>query len=123
MENKTARRTESLSMNGESVSARLDAKLPMDISAERGLKSARVQDTLERVFRFAKLSTYSAKNRFLIRAADIVFFLLIRIIGGTVRWEISGWENWEAANRDVNLPIYVSWHNRVLLSTYFWRRR
>jgi lysophospholipid acyltransferase (LPLAT)-like uncharacterized protein len=110
-------------MNGESVSARLDAKLPMDISAERGFKSARGQDTLERVFRFAKLSTYSAKNRFLIRAADIVFFLLIRIIGGTARWEINGWENWEAANRDLNLPIYVSWHNRVLLSTYFWRHR
>src|SRR5713101_3797442 len=95
----------------------------MDISAERGLKSARVQDTLERVFRFAKLSTYSAKDRFLIRAADVIFFVLIRVIGSTVRWEINGWKNWEAANLDVNLPIYVSWHNRVLLSTYFWRRR
>src|SRR6266403_3466958 len=123
MENKTARRAESLSMNGESGSARLDARPPMDISAERGFKSARVQDTLERVFRFSKLSTYSAKDRFLIRAADIVFFLLIRGIGGTVRWEISGWENWEAANQDLNVPIYVFWHNRVFLGTYFFRRR
>src|SRR5713101_8216857 len=95
----------------------------MDISAERGLKSARVQDTLERVFRFAKLSTYSAKDRFLIRAADVVFFVLIRVIGSTVRWEINGWKNWEAANRDVNVPIYVFWHNRVFLGTYFFRRR
>jgi len=63
----------------------------MDISAERGFKSGREQDTLERVFGFAKLSSYSAKDRFLIRAADIVFFLLIKVIGGTVRWEISGW--------------------------------
>jgi lysophospholipid acyltransferase (LPLAT)-like uncharacterized protein len=95
----------------------------MDISAGRRVKSVRVKDTLERVFRFAKLSTYSPRDRFLIRAADIVFFLLIRVIGGTVRWKISGWENWEAANQDVNVPIYVFWHNRVLLSTYFWRRR
>ena len=95
----------------------------MDISADRGFKSARVQDTLERVFRFARLSTYNAKDRFLIRAADIVFFLLIRVIGHTVRWQIEGWENWEAANRDVAVPIYAFWHNRVFLATYFWQRR
>ena len=59
----------------------------------------------------------------MIRAADIVFFLLIRVIGHTVRWQIEGWENWEAANRDAAVPIYAFWHNRVFLATYFWQRR
>src|SRR6185369_4758339 len=51
------------------------------------------------------------------------FFFLINLIGRTVRWEMIGWENWEAANKDGHIPIYTFWHNRVFLSTYFWRRR
>ncbi len=95
----------------------------MDISAERRFKGSRVQDTVERVFRFARLSTYSAKDRFLIRAADIVFFILITVIGRTARWQVEGWENWEAASHDVAVPIYAFWHNRVFLATYYWQRR
>src|SRR6185369_1615815 len=51
------------------------------------------------------------------------FFFLINLIGRTVRWEMIGWENWEAANKDGHIPIYTFWHNRVFLATYFWRRR
>ena len=50
-------------------------------------------------------------------------FVLIKLIGATVRFEVNGWENWEAASRDGGLPIYTFWHNRVFLATYFWRRR
>jgi lysophospholipid acyltransferase (LPLAT)-like uncharacterized protein len=59
----------------------------------------------------------------LIRAADLVFFLLIKLIGRTVKFRIEGWEHWEAASRDGRLPIYTFWHNRVFLATWFWRRR
>src|SRR6185369_3648377 len=51
------------------------------------------------------------------------FFFLINLIGRTVRWEMIGWENWEAANKDGHIPIYTFWHNRVFLATYFWRKR
>ena len=36
---------------------------------------------------------------------------------------MQGWENWEAATRDDQVPIYTFWHNRVFLSTYFWQKR
>src|SRR6202008_654452 len=55
--------------------------------------------------------------------ADIVFFLLIKLIGRTVRWEIEGWENWEVASGSGQIPIYTFWHNRVFLATYFWQKR
>ena len=59
----------------------------------------------------------------MIRAADLAFFLAIKVIGRTVKFEIEGWENWEAASRDGQIPIYTFWHDRVFLSTYFWQRR
>ena len=76
-----------------------------------------------RAYSFADLSGYSFKDRWLIRAADLAFFILIKMIGRTIKFEVEGWENWEAASRDGKLPIYTFWHNRVFLSTYFWQRR
>src|SRR6266436_6664569 len=77
----------------------------------------------DRAYRFADLSAYSLKDRWLIRAADLAFFVLIKLIGRTVKFEIEGWENWEVASRNPKIPIYTFWHNRVFLSTYFWQRR
>jgi lysophospholipid acyltransferase (LPLAT)-like uncharacterized protein len=78
---------------------------------------------IDRAYSFADLSGYRLKDRFLIRAADLAFFVLIKLIGRTVKFEIDGWENWEAASRDGKIPIYTFWHNRVFLSTWFWQRR
>ncbi|MGI9108070.1 MAG: lysophospholipid acyltransferase family protein [Pyrinomonadaceae bacterium] len=72
---------------------------------------------------FAPLSGYSFKQRFLIRAADLAFYVLINLIGRTTRFRVEGWEHWAAATRDGQQPIYTFWHNRVFLATYFWRRR
>src|SRR5258707_7118773 len=77
----------------------------------------------DRTYSFADLSAYSLKDRWLIRAADLAFFILIKLIGRTLKFEIEGWENWEGASQDGRLPIYTFWHNRVFLATYFWRRR
>ncbi len=76
-----------------------------------------------RADRFADLSDYSLKQRLIIRAADIGFYLLINLIGRTVRFTVEGREHWEAATRDGRQPIYTCWHNRVFLATYYWRRR
>ncbi|HEY6190486.1 MAG TPA: lysophospholipid acyltransferase family protein [Pyrinomonadaceae bacterium] len=78
---------------------------------------------LHRAYTFADLSAYPLKKRLLIRAADLIFYLLINLIGRTTRFEVEGWEHWEQATREGSLPIYTFWHNRVFLSTYFWRRR
>jgi lysophospholipid acyltransferase (LPLAT)-like uncharacterized protein len=96
----------------------------MQASAEQEFKSARpAEETIARAYKFADLSSYSAKKRFLIRAADLAFFLLIKVIGRTIRWQVDGWENWEAATREGQIPIYTFWHNRVFLATYFWQQR
>jgi len=59
----------------------------------------------------------------MIRAADLAFFIAIKLIGRTVKFEVNGWENWEAASRNGKVPIYTFWHDRVFLATYFWQRR
>jgi lysophospholipid acyltransferase (LPLAT)-like uncharacterized protein len=88
-----------------------------------GKGSGRGAESVERAYKFADLSSYPFKKRFLIRAADLVFYVLIRIIGRTTRFEVEGWEHWETATRKPLIPIYTFWHNRVFLATYFWRRR
>ena len=96
----------------------------MQASAEQQFKGARAAgETVARAYKFADLSSYPLKKRFLIRAADLAFFLLINVIGRTIRWRVDGWENWERATRDGQVPIYTFWHNRVFLATYFWQKR
>jgi lysophospholipid acyltransferase (LPLAT)-like uncharacterized protein len=87
----------------------------------RGAPSA-VQN-VERAYKFADLASYSRKKRFLIRVADLAFFVLIRLIGSSVRFEVDGWHNWQAACANGRVPIYTFWHNRVFLATYFWQHR
>ena len=91
----------------------------MEVASSERKSSA----NLERAYTFADLSSYTFKDRLLIRLADLVFFLLIKFIGSTVRFEIEGWEHWETATSNGQIPIYTFWHNRVFLSTYFWRQR
>lgn len=81
------------------------------------------RQTMERAYAFADLTRYAFKDRFLIRLADLVFFALIKLIGGTVRFEVEGQKHWEEASSGGNIPIYTVWHNRVFLATYFWRQR
>jgi lysophospholipid acyltransferase (LPLAT)-like uncharacterized protein len=96
----------------------------MQASAEQQVRAARPKKrAVERAYTFADLSAYPGKERFLIQAADLAFFLLIKLIGRTVKFEIVGWENWEAASREGSIPIYTLWHNRVFLATHFWQRR
>ena len=78
---------------------------------------------LSRAYSFADLSSYTCKERVMIRAADLAFFIAIKLIGRTVKFKVNGWENWEAASRDGKTPIYTFWHDRVFLATYFWQRR
>jgi lysophospholipid acyltransferase (LPLAT)-like uncharacterized protein len=96
----------------------------MQASAEQEFRGNRpAEETAARAYKFADLSAYPVKQRFLIRAADLAFFLLIKLIGRTIRWQVEGWENWEAATRADQMPIYTFWHNRVFLATYFWQKR
>jgi hypothetical protein len=63
----------------------------------------------------------SFKDRLLIRLADVVFYLIIKLIGSTAKFEVEGWENKEAIDSAGKLPIYCFWHERMFLTTYWWR--
>lgn len=75
------------------------------------------------VYKIGPLSNYSLKECIMIRLADRAFYLLIRIIGSTIRYEIEGWENFEAIEKMGKVPIYSFWHNRIFAGTYFFRHR
>ncbi len=80
-------------------------------------------EAIARAFSFADLSSYSLKERWLIRLADIGFYIIIKLVGATIRYEVRGWENWEAATRDNREPIYTFWHNQIFAAIHFWQRR
>jgi lysophospholipid acyltransferase (LPLAT)-like uncharacterized protein len=71
----------------------------------------------------ASLAEYPLIDRLTIRAADLAFYILIRVIGKTIRYEVSGSENFETIERAGRLPIYAFWHDRIFASTYFFRHR
>ncbi len=96
----------------------------MQASVEQDFNGARsIEQRINRAYEFADLSDYSFKDRLLIRIADLVFFFLIKLIGLTTRFEVIGWENHEKAETGGGLPIYVFWHDRIFLTTYWWRGR
>ena len=78
---------------------------------------------INRAYELADLSGYSLLDRWKIRAADWVFYVLINLIGRTARFEVIGWDNHEKAEANGGLPIYVFWHDRIFLTTYWWRKR
>ena len=79
--------------------------------------------SVNRPYEFADLSEYSFKDRLLIRAADLAFYSLISLIGLSARFEVIGWENHQKVEESGGLPIYVFWHDRIFLTTYWWRKR
>jgi lysophospholipid acyltransferase (LPLAT)-like uncharacterized protein len=91
-------------------------------SAARRTNGERATATA-RAYSFRSLAQYPLKKRLMIRAADLAFYFLIKLIGGSTRFEVEGWENWEAASQKGRIPIYTFWHDRVFLATHFWQRR
>ena len=90
----------------------------MQASAEQEFKGARAPDeTVARAYKFADLSCYPFKKRFLIRAAGVAFFLLIKLIGRTIRWQVEGWENWKQPTPTGGFLFMLSG-----TTEYFWRR-
>ena len=80
-------------------------------------------DEIDKVYTFATLSQYSLKQRVLIRIADWGFYILIKLIGATIRFETEGKENLESIEKGGKIPIYAVWHDRIFLGSYYLRRR
>ena len=78
---------------------------------------------IEKSYRKADLAAYSFGKRLLIYAADWAFYLLIKFIGRTIRYETDDWENFAQIERAGKTPIYSFWHNRIFAGTYYFRKR
>ena len=77
----------------------------------------------DQVYQFASLSDYPFNKRILIRLIDLAFFSFIKILGRFSRFEIQGFEHFESIVSAGKLPILAVWHDRILLSGYFWQKR
>lgn len=78
-------------------------------------------DTNYKIYDPAPLDAYPLKKRILIRLADLSFYSAIRLLGGSTRFEVRGKVNYDAIVAGSRQPIFAFWHNRIFLSTYFWR--
>lgn len=76
-----------------------------------------------RVYSFGDLAGYGTSDRLIIRAADLFFYLLIRGICSTLRWEVRGREHLDSILATNHLPIFTFWHTCILSATWFWRDR
>lgn len=50
-------------------------------------------------------------------------YLAVRMVGPSLRWEIIGWENYEAARQLKKSLIFAFWHCEIFPATWFWRKR
>ena len=62
-------------------------------------------------------------QRVQIAVASVLGYLAVYLVGRTLRFEIHGWENWEAARRLGKGLIYTFWHREIFAATWFWRKR
>jgi lysophospholipid acyltransferase (LPLAT)-like uncharacterized protein len=67
--------------------------------------------------------TFTLWQRLQIFVASWVGYFAVLLIGRTLRWEVHGWENWEAARKIGKGLIYTFWHREILPATWFWRQR
>ena len=79
--------------------------------------------TRDRVYLPAVLHRYSVGQRLAIRVVTIAFHSLITVLCSTVRWTVSGWSSYDDVRGAGERFIATFWHDRLVLATWFWRRR
>jgi lysophospholipid acyltransferase (LPLAT)-like uncharacterized protein len=87
------------------------------------VRRAATDNLRERIYGFGDLSTYKPRDRWIIRTADLLFYVLIRIICSTLRWEVRGREHLDAIEATGHRAIFTFWHTCIFNATWFWRNR
>lgn len=75
------------------------------------------------IYQQTDLSNYSFRQRATIHLADRTFFLLIRSIGATLRYETEGFEHLDKIADAGKTPIYAMWHNRIFAMTSYFKKQ
>ena len=107
----------------ENGGSRITGARVSDRPASNAKRSIDLDTLKHRVYSFADLASYSGRDRLIIRAADTCFYLLIRGVCSTLRWEVRGREHLDSILSTGHLPIFTSWHTCILSATWFWRDR
>jgi lysophospholipid acyltransferase (LPLAT)-like uncharacterized protein len=94
-------------------------KMVMTAMKKGAAADERNAEAAGKLYAFAELDQYTFKQRLIIRTASFALYWLIRIIGSTVRFEVTGWQN----HTESEPLVYCFWHNRIPIATYFWRKR
>lgn len=90
------------------------------------VRRRRVEDAetiRRRAYEFAPLGSYSLSERIVIRAADLFFYTLIKLISSTLRWEVRGIEHLDLILSSGHRVIFTFWHSCIFGATWMWRRR
>jgi len=66
---------------------------------------------------------FTVWRRVQIFLATWIGYFAVLFVGRSLRWEIFGWGNWEAARRLDKGLIYTFWHREIFAATWFWRKR
>ena len=82
-----------------------------------------MSENFPEVYNQSDLSAFPFKKRILLHIADWSFYLLIKFIGKSLRFERGGWKNWEQIEADGKVPVMTFWHNRIFGATYYFRDR
>jgi lysophospholipid acyltransferase (LPLAT)-like uncharacterized protein len=82
-----------------------------------------MQSDLTNAFTFGPLDRYSFRQRAVIRTVGILSYFVIRLIGSTIRFQVTNPEFEEEIMAAGKLPIYTFWHDRMIAGTYFFRNR
>jgi lysophospholipid acyltransferase (LPLAT)-like uncharacterized protein len=85
--------------------------------------SANVEALRQRVYGPSDLSRYRARDRFVIRAADLSLYAASRMICSTLKWEVQGGKHLDAILATGDQPIFVFWHSCMINAIWFFRNR
>jgi len=96
---------------------------PITGRTARGKQNENIDSIRRRAYSFSSLADYTSKERLMIRAADLFFYLLIRLICSTLRWEVRGIERLDSVFASNHRAIFTFWHVCIFSATWMWRRR
>ena len=74
-------------------------------------------------FAQADLSQYDWRQKLTIRLAARAFYILIKTVGSTLKFEIEGAEYLDEIKQNGKLPIFCFWHEQIFAATYYFRNQ
>ena len=64
---------------------------------------------------------FTWKQRVEISLLSLLGWLLVWLIGSSLRCQVEGWKNFQESKRQKRPIIYCFWHNQILSASHFWR--